>query len=296
MRRLIYLIVIVAIISGCSKTRKYKYVETVKEKDLLSDYYHESSKDTDIITASNDSIAYLRAYKKFCISKKVSKDMFAEGIGYAIPLKFVLYDENGRDVLPYIPQNVLDSIEAHIMKLERGLGETLSEAKRARQQPVDSAAIRELSPLFKFDKDEFDPKGKTWIKPKSAPKYVDMNGMYCYFMQDNDGVSNFRIQIQYYSEDWLFIRKYQFSVDGKAYELLPGNVERDNGGGSIWEWCDVQINTDDEKELIKALSTAKNAKIKFVGDQYHKIRTIKEAELKSIKNTLDLYKAMGGEW
>lgn len=294
MRRLVYLIVVVAIISGCSKTRKYKYVETVKEKDLLSDYYHESSKDTDIITASNDSIAYLRAYKKFCISKKVSKDMFAEGIGYAIPLRFVLYDENDKDVLPYIPQHVLDSIEAHIMKLESGLGETLSEAKRARQQPVDSAAIRELSPLFKFDKDEFDPKGKTWIKPKSAPKYVDMNSMYCYFIKDNDGVSNFKIQIQYYSDDWLFIRKYQFSIDGKAYELLPDNVERDNGGGMIWEWCDVQINTDDEKELIKALSTAKNAKIKFVGDQYHKIKTIKHSELKNIKNTLDLYKAMGG--
>ena len=46
-------------------------------------------------------------------------------------------------------------------------------------------------------------------------------------MKNIDGVSNFRLRIQYYSDDWLFIRKYQFSIDNKAYEFIPNNVETD---------------------------------------------------------------------
>lgn len=118
--------------------------------------------------------------------------------------------------------------------------------------------------------------------------------MFCYFMKDNDGVSNFRIQIQYYADNWLFIRKYQFSIDGKAYELMPNSVERDNSDDKIWEWCDHCITLDSEKQIIQALSNAKNAKIKMIGDQYYHIRTIKQSELKSIKETVQLYNAMGG--
>ncbi len=301
MKKFISIFVIPLLLCACSGEtehkykHKYKYVETIKQKDLLGSYYDESDKDTVIIQALNDSIAYMEAYQKFCISMKVAKDMSAEGMEFAqIPVRFALYNEEGEIVLPYIPQEVLDSVEAHIMGLETGIKEAASNSKKERQQPVDSNMVKNLSALFQFKKDEFDPDGKTWIIPKSAPRFVDMNGMFCYFMQDNDGVSNFRIQIQYYADNWLFIRKYQFAIDGKAYELAPGRIERDNRNGKIWEWCDQGVNLDSEKQIIKALSNAKNAKIKIIGDQYHHIRTIKQSELKSIKETLQLYNAMGG--
>lgn len=92
-----------------------------------------------------------------------------------------------------------------------------------------------------------------------------------------------------------FFYKCQFSIDGKAYEFIPQKTETDNGDGYIWEWFDEPIMTSEEVSLVKALASAKNAKIKFIGRQYYDIKQIPKSELESIKNTIDLYIAMGGE-
>ena len=101
--------------------------------------------------------------------------------------------------------------------------------------------------------------------------------------------------MQYYSDEWLFFNRVQFSIDGKAYEYVPLNTETDNGdGGYIWEWFDESI-TNSDKDLISALSNAKSAKMKLIGRQYFDIRTISKDQIKNIKRTLDLYKEMGGK-
>ncbi len=49
-----------------------------------------------------------------------------------------------------------------------------------------------------------------------------------------------------------------FLLTIKAYEFIPNNVETDSGnGGYIWEWCDENIHSNNDIELIKALSNAK---------------------------------------
>lgn len=248
------------------------------------------------ISAKNDSIAYLKAFEKFCISLKAWEDMKDKGMTLIdVPTEFKIVDNHGNEITPYIDKAVLDSIENRIMSLGNTMDGILSEAKEIQEQAevkIDSTKIEKLLPLFTVKKDEFDPQGKTWIIPKNAPKYVNQNGMFCYFMKIGDDVSNFRFQIQYYADDWLFIRKYQFSIDGVAYEFIPNNVERDHDS-TIWEWCDEEMIGSDAA-IIKALSNAKEAKIKFVGRQYHKIKNISKKELQSIKNTVDLYIAMGG--
>lgn len=281
---------------GCNGNKPYKYVEIVNEKSLFGNSYDEKEKEPIVINAKNDSLAYLEAYKRFCISQKVRKDMADAGQDLAtIPLKFSLYNSKGEEVYPYIESATLDSIKKEIMKLKTGIKESLSAAKKKKQKPIDSVIVKKLSPLFNFEKDEFDPNELTWIKPKSAPQYIDQNGIYCYFMKDINGVSNFRLRIQYHADDWLFIRKYQFSIDGKAYEFIPNNVETDSGnGGRIWEWCDEEMTQDSDIEIIKALSMAKKAKIKFIGRQYHNIRSITKQEINGIKDALDLYNGMGG--
>lgn len=288
----ICVVLLILTITSCDK--RYKYIETIKEKDLIGNFYNEEEKEPEEIFAKNDSLAYLEAFEKFCISVEVWKRMAAKGMVFeAIPMDFALYNEKGEKIHPYIQPETLSQIEERIMSIEGITEKSISKAEK--QNPIDSSEVKRLSPLFNFKKDEFDPRGVTWIKPKSAPAYTNMNGIYCYFMMDDNGVSNFRLKIQYHSDDWLFIRKYQFSIDGKAYEFTPNDVERDNGnGGRIWEWCDESIRYGDDIEMLKALSIAKKAKIKFIGNQYHNIRTITQKEIKSIKNTIDLYIAMGG--
>lgn len=152
--------------------------------------------------------------------------------------------------------------------------------------------MKELKPYFTFKKDEFSDNNTEWVMPKDAPKYINHNGIYCYF-QSNDGrASNFRLKIQYAADDWLFIRYYIFSIDGMVFEYRPDNIETDNDS-SIWEWADNQITAIDNS-LINTLADAKSAKIKFEGRQYNKVKNITSAQLKSIQRTLKLYRAMGG--
>lgn len=291
MKRVLFSFLVIFVFSSCNKS--YKYVEIIKERSILGESYEQKEKEAKNIIAKNDSIAYLEAYKKFCISLKVSKEMKDAGMEFAsIPIRFSLYDDKGKEVKVYVDNKILDEIEKQIASLDGGIKEIYPNNSQKAQNPIDSIKIKELIPLFSFKKDEFDPRGLTWIVPKSAPKYTNQNSLYCYFQKDVDGVSNFRIRIQYYSEDWLFIRKYQFSIDGKAYEFIPNNVETDHDS-NIWEWCDEKLTTN-TLEIIKALSISKKAKIKFVGRQYHDIRTITKKEIEGIKDALDLYAAMGG--
>lgn len=284
MKKVLFLAVTMIFIS-CNRT--YKYVETIKEKSLFGNSYEEKNDDPETISAPNDSLAYLEAYKKFYISVKAhleTEKMLGEV--FSMPIHFTLYNSKNEEINPYINPETLDEIEKRIMSLGMENHDT-------QEVHVDSVKIKELSPFFDFKKDEFDPKGITWISPKNRPKYVNRNGMFCYFSTAQGKVSPIRFQIQYYAEDWLFIKKYQFSIDGNAYELIPDNVETDHSGGKIWEWCDQSIRGDDML-IIKALAVAKSAKIKFVGRQYSEVRTITAKELESIKNVLDLYSAMGG--
>lgn len=167
----------------------------------------------------------------------------------------------------------------------------VNELKKPIEEPkIDSAKVKELKTYFNFKKDEFE--NHTWVEPKDSPKHVDVNGIYCYFALNSAIASNLRLKIQYAADDWLFIQSYKFSIDGMTYDYTPGNIERDNDS-SIWEWSDNQLNMYDQS-LINALLMAKKAKIRFVGRQYNKDKTITQQQLLSIKRTVQLYKAMGG--
>ncbi|MGV0847398.1 hypothetical protein ACTS9T_12630 [Empedobacter falsenii] len=157
---------------------------------------------------------------------------------------------------------------------------------------INRITISKLKPLFEVSKDEFDPNGLTWCKPKNASKYVNENSIYCYFQLNNDKASNFRFRLQYLNEDWLFIQKVQFSIDGKPYEFFPSDVQSDNDT-EIWEWFDENIDVFNEP-LIEAIANAKSVKVKLIGRQYFDTKTMSNSQIKSIKNTLELYRAMGG--
>ncbi len=146
---------------------------------------------------------------------------------------------------------------------------------------------------YTFKKDEFDANNRIWVIPKSAPKYRNNNGYYCYFQMNDKYASNFRLVIQYEADDWLFIEKFIFNVDGEIIEFVPHEMERDNDKGRIWEWCDEGISSENE-ELIRKISNAKTVKVKCSGKQYDDIRDISQKDLASIKETLKFYEDLGG--
>ena len=96
MRKILLLLIAVLAFTSCQK--KYTYVEKVRETSVFGGS-SEKDKDEKVIVAASDTAAYLEAFQKFCISKKVYQDMLVKGMKDAsVPLSFKLYNEQGIDI------------------------------------------------------------------------------------------------------------------------------------------------------------------------------------------------------
>ena len=94
---LISVSVLAFILSSCNK--KYSYVEIVLEKGIFGGV-DKKEREAKTIKAKNDTLAYLDAYQKFCISLKVSKDLQETyGEVYSTPLEFKLLNDKGDDIV-----------------------------------------------------------------------------------------------------------------------------------------------------------------------------------------------------
>lgn len=152
--------------------------------------------------------------------------------------------------------------------------------------------IEANKPLFKTASDEFS--NCAWVEPKSAPKYRNQNGVYCYFQLENNEASNLRFVFQYYADEWLFIRNMIFNIDGENITIAP-DMDTDCGnGGMIWEWCDEKVGYGVSEDFIKKLAYATSVKVKLNGSQYYDTKTLTSAQIKSIKDTYEYYTALGG--
>ena len=158
---------------------------------------------------------------------------------------------------------------------------------------IDSNKLKKLKLNFRTKKDEFSTDKVVFYYPKSAPSYTNRNGLYVYFGTKDDKAYNLRLTFQYYADDWLFIKSIQFLIDGKVYGYIPEEIKRDNEGGNIWEWFDESVDSSD-RDLIIALSTAKNAKMKIIGDKYYKEKIVTSSQIRAFKETIELHKMLGG--
>ena len=246
---------------------------------------------TEVITALSDSLAFIEAYERHFITEQVFYDMqvlLKDTASYR-DLGFTLTDETGKDILS-VPFAGRDSI---VSSLYNDIVVPVKAKYESMLADMAEARIKaeKLKPYFSFRKDEFG--GQVWVEPKDAPQYVNVNGIYCYFMLVDGKPSNLRFKIQYRADDWLFIQSYKFLIDGNTYDYVPGKVERDNES-YIWEWSDTPVSVISES-LLNSLSKAKTAKIRFVGRQYHKDKDITAQQIASIKRTLDYFYALGGK-
>ncbi|WP_146239124.1 hypothetical protein [Putridiphycobacter roseus] len=284
--------------SSCKQSKSYDYIEISSYKSTPGGIEKET-KDTFKIFSKYDSVAYLAAYQKFCISEKVSQDLkeaSGESIG-GTPISFELINDEGINIAIFMKFDKIDSLKNEIRATVFNRKNTyLGSFDKINSANIDSAKVKKLKKYFNSNKDEFSPDGLVWHKPKSAPKYTNRNSLYCYFQSSNGKPSNLRLRMQYHSDDWLFFRKVQFSIDGKAFEFIPMNTETDSGnGGRIWEWFDESMGKSNA-ELLDALANAKSAKMKLIGRQYSDVKTITSSQIRDIKRSLDLFKAMGGTY
>lgn len=143
----------------------------------------------------------------------------------------------------------------------------------------------------------------TWYRDKTSPQYTNYNGFFLYIGDRGINYPSLRLRIQYKGDSWLFIEKYIIYVDGFKYKTIEteyGDVERDNGTGGVWEWLDIPINKNSEDivndfDVIRAIIKGKDVKLKLIGKQYSKVKTITKTQKNALKNVLEVFKVLGGD-
>lgn len=96
MKKLLLLLTGILLIS-CDK--EYTFIETVERERGLSGKIEQVNKDPFIFKSKNDTLAYMRAYQKYCIAKAVEIQMEAErGSVSSKTLSFKVFDGKKTDI------------------------------------------------------------------------------------------------------------------------------------------------------------------------------------------------------
>ena len=135
-------------------------------------------------------------------------------------------------------------------------------------------------------------KGITWVSHRSTPvlaKYASF-----YFGSNKDSAANYplRLKLQYYGDDWLFVRSVTVKADDKVYELGRLDFERDHSSGSVWEWIDMPVK---DHAMLNHWMTAKRVVIRFNGDKYYNDFTLPHGQQAQLREVYQAWKIMGGK-
>jgi hypothetical protein len=158
-----------------------------------------------------------------------------------------------------------------------------------RQKEEERIAFERATQNIKKNTDEIE--GIIWMSHKNAPmlgKYASL-----YFGTRNGSASMYpvRLRVQYYDNDWLFVRSLTVKADEKTYELKGLDFKRDNSSGSIWEWIDIPV---EDHAMLSYLISAKKVTIRFHGDKYYSDFVLPQAQQNQMGEVYAIWKKMGG--
>lgn len=137
-----------------------------------------------------------------------------------------------------------------------------------------------------------DIKGITWVSHRRAPVLGTYVSVYFGSSKDSAATYPLRLRLQYYGDDWLFVRSVTVKADDKVYELGKLDFERDNSSGSVWEWSDEPVT---DHEMLKHWMTAKRVVVRFNGDKYYKDFTLPTEQQTQLREVSQAWKIMGGK-
>ena len=98
----------------------------------------------------------------------------------------------------------------------------------------------------------------------------------------------------YTADDWVFFKQITFAVDNERYTKYFNyfDVTRDNGGGDVWEYIDVDVSEGNYEEILGAIADSSETIIRFEGDDYYRDFTIGAGDKEAIRQMLTVYQAL----
>lgn len=128
--------------------------------------------------------------------------------------------------------------------------------------------------------DEFN--GITFYRHPNEPKYTDTRSYLAVYAGKKEKRVWLRMRLNYTSDDWLFVSRAIFNIDGRIVPLQGGSWKRDNDS-EIWEWVDMSID-DSLRQTLLDIAESEKTIVRFEGRQYYKNVTIREADKQTIRD------------
>jgi hypothetical protein len=128
--------------------------------------------------------------------------------------------------------------------------------------------------------DEFS--GRVFYEHPNEPPYANSRTyLTVYAVQSSDFV-NLRMRLNYTDDDWLFVSRAVFNIDGRMVTFPGGNWERDNNH-DIWEWIDVPVSGD-VRTILEQIAASKKTIVRFQGQQYYDDEVIRDSDKQIIRD------------
>lgn len=91
----------------------------------------------------------------------------------------------------------------------------------------------------------------------------------------------------YTSYSWVFWTKMTVMADGQKFikSYKYGDIDRDNGGGKVWENYTDSLDA----KMLKAISESKETLVRFEGSRYYDDYTVTASEKQSMQQVLEVY-------
>ncbi len=109
------------------------------------------------------------------------------------------------------------------------------------------------------------------------------------------GISVITIATGFSQDDWIFMNKISFNVDGErfSWELAFGETDSQVGWGSIYEWVlRNSILQSNLKSDLQKIANAESVTIRFDGDTNSRDETLSKQQIQQIKDALELYESI----
>ncbi len=182
---------------------------------------------------------------------------------------------------------------------EEKTAKTQADAEAAAKAKVDQEAqakakaeadAKTKAVLSKMGSDYDDIKKTTTYYDKGFPPSYWQSVVMLLIDKPDNGQPTLWMKVTYHGDDWLFVNKYIFNIDGVNYNYIPLSVSRDNNS-TVWE-TSVTLVGDDEMKIINAVLAGTKTKMRYEGDKYYKDRDITAAEKTAMQNVLATYAAL----
>ena len=123
--------------------------------------------------------------------------------------------------------------------------------------------------------------------------YTDVRSFVLPYIGVDNNHAWLRLICNYTSDDWVFFEKITFAVDDERYTETFNyfDVTRDNGGGDVWEYVDINVG-DSQLEMLWNIANSESTIVRFEGDDYYRDVTIPQSDKDAIREILVAYEAL----